>query len=182
MLHATPRPTCFPGSGSERSPSSASARSRHSRVPGSGVDFLAGDSPIPRLMKFRVRMSTGSMPSASAIRSTCDSYANTTCMAPKPRIALVGTVWVNAAVPCTRALATRYGPGALTRGREEDPGAQERIGPRVADDSNVLGDDRAVRHRPGPVAHHKRVAFLAGQQRLLGARTAHADRTPSLPH
>src|SRR6267143_4963664 len=59
---------------------------------------------------FFSRSSTGSMSSATASLSICDSYAKHDWTAPNPRIAPVGGLFVYAPTAWTRALGTRYGP------------------------------------------------------------------------
>src|SRR6267143_5725349 len=74
---------------------------------------------------FFSRSSTGSMSSAAASLSICDSYAKHDWTAPNPRIAPVGGLLVYAPTAWTRALGTRYGPApkhaafATTAGLDE---------------------------------------------------------------
>ena len=50
----------------------------------------------PSDIAFRIRSSTGSMPSAAAPLSICASYANAACTVPNPRIAPHGGLFVYA--------------------------------------------------------------------------------------
>ena len=63
-------------------------------------------------MAFTIRSSTGSMPSAAASRSICDSWANATWTAPNPRIAPHGGLLVYATRASIDAFGTAYGPQA----------------------------------------------------------------------
>src|SRR6266540_833907 len=98
MLTATPRPTRRAGPlGGGGSRSASSARRRHSPA----ATAVSSRSPVgsvsPLARKLRSRTASGSSPSAAATRSICCSYAKVTCIAPKPRNALVGTLLVNTA-------------------------------------------------------------------------------------
>ena len=62
---------------------------------------------IPVSSALRTRSSTGSMPSASASRSICDSWAKATCTAPKPRMAPQGGLLVYSMYASMVALGTR---------------------------------------------------------------------------
>ena len=76
------------GSGMPRSSSSSSRTGA-----GPSTTWPVG-SRSPVAMAFTIRSSTGSMPSAAASRSICDSWANATWTAPNPRIAPQGGLLV----------------------------------------------------------------------------------------
>src|SRR3954451_13446763 len=59
---------------------------------------------------FFKRSSHGSMPIASATRFRCDSTANETEVTPNPRIAVVGTLFVNTTNPSNRRFGIVYAP------------------------------------------------------------------------
>ena len=69
------------------------------------------------------------MPSASAIRLTCISAANSVCGAPKPRNAPFGGVLVTIARPRMRTLGHRYGPPACRTPRESTTGLSVQYAP-----------------------------------------------------
>ena len=82
-----------------------------SRSTGSALVSSGSTWPVavvsPGFIAFFARSVTGSMPSASAMRSMCTSTANCVCGAPNPRNAPFGGVFVRIALPADAHVRAR---------------------------------------------------------------------------
>ena len=96
----------------------ATARSRTSSAPTLSRSSCPVAVTSPTRYAQRRRSSAGDTPSASAIRLTCVSAANSVCGAPKPRIAPLGRVFVAIARDRIRTFGQAYGPPAWIVPRE----------------------------------------------------------------
>ena len=86
------------------------------------VHDLAGRAGGRRCARaLRTRRSTGSMPSAAASRSICDSWAKATWTAPKPRIAPHGGLLVYATTRVDAGVRDLVGPAGERRGVGRPP-------------------------------------------------------------
>ncbi len=116
------------------------------------------------------------MPSASAIRLSWVSAANSACGAPNPRKAPLGGVFVRVgagADPDVRA-AVRAA-GVDRRRGDRTTGVSVQYAPPSMHDLDVLGDEPAVAHDAGPVGDDRRVA-LRRRGDVLVAVVDHPDR------
>ena len=99
------------------------------------------------------------MPSASAMRLTCISAANSVCGAPKPRKAPLGGVFVATARPRMRTLGHVVGPAGVERAARQHDRRQRAVRAAVDDDLDVLRHEAAVARHAGAVAHDRRMAL-----------------------
>ena len=101
---------------------------------------------MPRAL--RARSSAGSIPSRRASWSICDSYPSTICIAPNPRIALVGGLLVKTTRASTETWGTRYGPAAVTAAYMRTSALRYAYAPESARRSTACATRRPSRDAP----------------------------------